>query len=94
MEGIKPVTKHGWIARDAPVRRPRTQIQIGMDVLGGSWGGIIGIRAKTDAIVEILEPIEHRNSAGNASGTRTRGTWDLTIEFIGVSTSDDVPFGS
>ena len=63
-------------------------------MLGGSWGGIIGIRAKTDAIVEILEPIEHRNSAGNASGTRTEGgTWDLTFDLHGASTIDNLPFG-
>ena len=66
-----------------------------MDVLGGSWGGIIGIRAKTYAIVEILEPIGawDSNSAGNANRTRTRGgTWDLTFELNGVSTTDNMPF--
>ena len=55
----------------------------------------MGIRAKTDAIVEILEPIGAWDSefAGNANRTRTRGgTWDLTFELHGVSTTDNVPF--
>ena len=68
-----------------------------MDVLGGSWGGIIGIRAKTDAIVEILEPIGawDSNSTGNANRTRKRGgTWDLTFELRGMSTTDNAPLGT
>ena len=80
VQGTQAGMSLGGTKADSPVRQPRTRrCDVREVVLGGAWGGVgINVGAKTVAIGELLEPIGHRNSAGNANRTRTRGTWDLT----------------
>ena len=90
MERTRAGTELGGTNGDAPVRRPRTRRCDFRDVvLGGSWGGIEHVVAKTAAVREILEPIGDTNFAGNAN--RTEGTWDLTRFVLGTSMTDNVP---
>ena len=89
MEGTAG-TELGGTNGDAPVRRPRTRRCDFRDVvLGGSWGGIEHVVAKTAAVREILEPIGDTNFAGNAN--RREDTLNLTDAVPGALMSDYMP---